>query len=1011
MKEKRTQILKQWCLLLCLLLVGISANAQRFIKGTITDVKGEPIIGAIVQQKGTAEGIVSDIDGNYSLKLSEGAKDTVSFSMISYRTELRIISPQTLVLDIVLRDDAKLLEEIVVVGYSTRKIEDVTGAVTNIKADQTNIGGASTSVDQMLSGRVSGVQFKQTSSQPGGGGKTIIRGRNSLFLKTDPLYVIDGFIINAPESPSAGNIQFSSPSRDPLNSINPNDIESIAVLKDAAATAIYGAQGSNGVIIITTKRGKQGQMKVGYDGYASLQTVSKRLDVLNAQDYMKLYNDLGQTTYTDEQIKNGKTTDWIDETTTDGFIQNHNVNLSGGSETLRYYFSLGAFSQKGILKNTGMDRYTGRTNVEYKKDKFTFNSNIFASYIKDNNQPTNGGTRESIISGAMAFAPNVPVRDTNGKYASDPNSNFNVNPVSLLDIKDNLFTDKLNFSVGAAYQLLPFLKAEVKGTYDTQNMNRKLYVPTTTAYNGSFSHRGTALQASYRSTGATFNGLLHYDQTFDEVHHLTGLVGYELYERNNNYFNAFNSGFGTDVTGADNLVGGNSPLVNSNRDRRKDLSTFGRLDYSYADKYLLTMTLRRDGASVFGKNNKFAYFPGISAGWKLDKEEFLQDATAIDMLKVRLGYGVSGNSGIAPYQSLRKYDINTNSILGGNAVIGAFLPEFKDNPDLKWESTSQLNLGVDYSFKGRFSGGLDFFVKSTKDMLVQLDLLPETGYKRQWSNAASMRVWGVEYSLNSTNISTKDFDWNTTFSFSWLDNKITDYNVDNASTINALNAMGIIKGERTNSYYTYITNGIDKTSGSFSFEKDKDSNAVRQIVGTPDPRFILGLGNTLRYKELSLDFFFSGNFGNKMYNQMRAMFAVPRTDHKTNYLQEAQGYWHAIQRPDATLPANRANNEGNYLYNNYWIEDAWFIRLQNLTLSYDLSKASFLKPYLSKARVYLQGQNLFLITDYSGLDPEQSNGSFIGQSSDIPAAFLPGSVDMNAYPSARTFTVGINISF
>ena len=684
---------------------GISQKSKK-ISGVVKDENNEPVIGVSIVQRNTTNGTITDLDGRFSMELPENS--SIEISYVGYGKQIIPVANKSN-FDIVLKENSLNLDEVVVVGYASRKVEDITGAVSNIRADKTNIGGASTSVDQMLSGRISGVQFKQNTSQPGGGGKTIIRGRNSLFLNTDPLYVVDGFVVNTPSAPSSG-MAFNAPDRDPLNSINPNDIESIAVLKDAAATAIYGAQGSNGVFIITTKRGKQGKIRISYDGYAGVQTVANEYDVMNAQQYMRYNNAFNLTSFTEQEINAAQATNWFDQVTRNGFLQSHNVNLSGGSESLKYYFSLGYYGMDGIVKNTGMDRYTGRSNIEYKKDKFTFSSNIFATHILDTNQPTEGGTRNSVISSSIAFAPNVTVRDQNGAYNKDPNNDFIANPVSLLDINDKIYTDKLNFSAGASYEVLPGLKPEIKLTYDVQNAHRSFYVPSTTAYNGNFTHGGTASQSSMRSTGISFDGLLHYDAVFNKKHHVTGLLGYEYYQRDNNYFRAENSGFGTDATHENNLGGGNAPKMSSSKDRRKDISGFGRVDYSFDDKYLATVTLRRDGSSVFGGNNKYAYFPGVSVGWKIDKEDFMAGAAdKVDILKLRLGYGQSGNSGIDPYQSLSKYDMTTNGILGQNKVSGATLTNYMENPDLTWETTSQVNLGIDYGFFSRLSGNLDFF--------------------------------------------------------------------------------------------------------------------------------------------------------------------------------------------------------------------------------------------------------------------------------------------------------------
>jgi TonB-dependent starch-binding outer membrane protein SusC len=977
------------------------------VSGTIKSSDGEPLIGVTVLEEGTKNATVTDLDGKFTLNVDPGS--TLSFSYVGFQTK-KVSARSNL--NITMSDDNKLLNEVVVVGYGTKKIEDITGAVANISADKTNIGGSATSVNQMLEGHIAGVQFKQNTAQPGGGGKTIIRGRNSLFLSTDPLYVVDGFIINSPSTPSNGST-FSSPDRDPLSSINPNDIESVAVLKDAAATAIYGSQGSNGVIIITTKKGKVGHLSVGYDMYAGWQSRAKKYNLMNAQEYMKYNNAFGLTHFSDEEIANAKTTDWQDEIGRTGSLQNHDLSFSGGNENLKFYFSLGYYDMDGIIKNTSMERYSGRSNIEYNTGKFTFLSNISASHIIDQTQSTDGIKRNSVLSAAMAFAPQVSAYDDEGNYNVDPSNDMIANPVSMLDIRDKIKTDRMTWNNSFSYEVIPGLKPELKLSYDVSNANRGFYCPSTTAYNGSFAHGGTGSQSSLRSVGLTLDALLHYDVTFNKLHNFTALLGYEYYQRNNNYFMAYNSGFNTDATQEFNLGGGNSPIESSNKTRRRDISAFGRLDYAYNGKYLATFTLRRDGSSVFGENNKFAWFPGLSVGWRMDKENFLSDKNAIDLLKLRLGYGLSGNSGINPYESLAKYQLSTEGVIGNNKVTDAILTEYKENPDLKWETTSQLNFGVDYGFFGRLTGSLDFFLKNTKDMLVQVSQDPMTGHSYQWQNAAKMRVWGIELSLNSTNIQSDKFRWDTNLNFSWTDNEITGYNMTNSSTISALNNIGVIKGERTNSYYTYVVDGIDPSTGAYKYE-DLDGDGTitvkdKAILGSPDPRVIIGLGNTFRYGKWTLDVFFNSNFGNKLYDYTRMNYLLPNSSEVSNYLVGAENYWTPTNTA-TTIAANRANGNGNALYNSLWIEDAWFIRLQNVRLAYNLSNIPFIHKILTNASVYFQAQNLFCITPYKGLDPELTNNAYMATSENLPA-FLPGSIDQNSYYPARTFTFGLSLHF
>lgn len=1001
------------------MLLGLAGAAlgQSSIRGTVAEANGTPVIGATVLVKGTQNATPTDVQGKYELKVAPGSYEVV-FSSVGYAAQTLPVTVGTepVTLNARLQTDAQELNDVVVVGYGSRRVEDITGAVANIKAENTNIGGASTSVDQLIGGRVAGVQFKENTSQPGGGGKTIIRGRNSLFLNTDPLYVIDGFIFNNPPAPT-GDASFSAPDRNPLNTINPNDIESVAVLKDAAATAIYGAKGSNGVIIITTKRGTTNRVKVSYDGYGGVQSIAKRYQTLSGPQYMQFWNEQSLANgkaplFTDQQVSQASTTDWFKEVTRTGSLQSHNLSLSGKTDNLNYYFSAGYYDQLGVIKNTGLERFSGRSNIEYHKDKFRFATNVFATRLNDTNQPTQGGVRSSVISSAIAFAPYLPVRSgEQNTYTTDPLNSFIANPVSLLDIHDKLATDKLNFSVSADYEVLPGLRPELRLTYDVQNANRYFYVPPTTEYNGSLAHGGTGSQTAQRSTGVTLNGLLHYDKALGNKSNLQALLGYEYYYRDVNQFQSANANFGTNATGAYNLGGGANPQAFSNRFDRTDISVFGRVDYILNERYLATVTLRGDGSSVFGANNKTAFFPGASVGWRLDKEEFLQ-GSRFELLKLRVGYGQTGNSGLVPYQSLTKYTLNTNGVIGQVPVVGATLDSYKGNPDIKWEKTTQTNVGLDYALTGgRVSGAVDFFLKNTSDMLVQVAQPSLSGYQLQWRNAATLRGWGAEFSINTLNVQANRFQWNSSFNFSYLNNKITEYNLTDATTIAALNSIGIIKGERTNSYYTYEFNGVDPKTGSATYRDLNGDGKIdtndRRIVGNPDPRYILGLGNGLKYGGLSLDFFFTASLGQQLYNQALAQYTVPNVADITNRASTALGVYSAAN-PGSTIPNNGANGGGSFLYNSRWIENAGFLRLQRTSLGYTFAPAMLGKAFTS-ARVYVQAQNLFVVTKYSGLDPEAANNAYIAAGENVPA-LLPGSVDINAYPPARTFTFGINLT-
>ncbi len=959
------------------------------VSGVVCDNNQTPMAGVTVYIVGSNTGTTTDANGAYQLAAAQG--ETLRFSYLGYLpVEIKVgVATQY---DIVLKEDMQKLDEVVIVGYGYVKKSDLTGAVANISADESNKGGVSTSVTQMLQGRVAGVVSMQGSPQPGGGADIIIRGRNSIYGSSAPLYIVDGFPYNPVGSPSSGE-NFSNNGRDPLNFINPNDIESVAVLKDASATAIYGTRGANGVIIITTKRGNSGRLKVNYDGYAGVQTQAKKYELLNGPEYMEYWNQQeAGPKFTAEEVANARTTDWMDQVTQTGFVQSHMVNLSSAQNNLSYYFSAGYFDQTGIVKSSEMRRYTARSNIEYTKGKWSISTNMSFANIRDMNQADNGSSRNSILDAAISFAPYLePSKD--GSYVIDPGSSFKVYPNSLLDISDITKSDRIDLNAKIEYEIIKGLKPQIKIGYNVQNGVRNFYLPSTTPVNGGRPdtegkfHEGKASITSSRDTGFTFEGLLNYNRTFWEHLNVVALAGYSYMKTEWSGTRAKGEDFTPeDIFGSNNMGSAKTQKTESWKGDNIIISGFGRLDLSWKDRYFLTGTVRRDGASNFGESNKWGWFPGISAAWKISNEEFLSGVPQINLLKLRVGWGVTGNSGFGSYLSQSTYNVSKTdgAIIGQDLITAIKLNATLANPDLKWEKTSQFNVGVDLAIYDRVNINFDFYKKKTSDLIIPMKLPMESGLNEQWVNAADFDVTGVELTVNAQVIHRNNFNWNVDFNFGWNDNKVSKINIAGESAKSSLASIGIIEGEKPRSYYVYKFKEINEAGAMTFYDLNNDNmvdNKDRMVMGAQDPTYTLGLGSSFSYKGFSFDFFFDSALGRKLLNSNKA-------EHTSAYTADPSNLYKCVLTEKNLPKTYNQTVGGDFINNSRWIEDASYLRLQNVTLSYTFGTKAF-GNVIKSLRVYVQGQNLFTVSQWSGVNPESNN----------------------LYPSLRSFTGGLSITF
>ncbi|SEJ51917.1 TonB-linked outer membrane protein, SusC/RagA family [Cyclobacterium xiamenense] len=990
------------------------------ITGRIVDEQGQPVPGATVLIEGSSTGTVSDIDGNFSIEAAEGSVLLVSF--IGYESQRITVGSQTN-LNITLREDQSSLEEVVVVGYGTQKKRDITGSVASIGEEGFN-PGVVTSVDQLIVGRAAGVQITQASAEPGGGVSIRIRGANSINANNEPLYVIDGLPIdNGASTPSSGVINNPTP-RNPLNALNPSDIQSIEILKDASATAIYGSRGANGVILITTKKGQQGKMKVNYNGYYGTQEVANRIDMLDAQQYMSLLNDLRAENnqapeFSQSEISEvGSGTDWQREIYRTASVQNHQLSFSGGNEETRYFASLNYFDQDGVVINSGIKRYTGRMNIEHLSgEKFIFGMNLNTSFIEDNFVPFGIGINENagVINSSIYQDPTMPIFDANGNYFQSPIVNLE-NPVAFAnDVYDMAETNRTFGNVYGQYNLNDEFSIKLNLGSDRQTSRRDNYVATSTRRGGF--NGGIADVRSNERSNYLLELTTNYTKEIND-HKINFLAGYTYQEFVGRFVRSSGQNFPSDAFLTNNLDAGSQGTfaIGTNKFRNQLLSYLGRANYSFADKYLMTVSFRADGSSRFGENNKFGYFPSVALGWRIIDEPFMSDQDFFSELKFRSSYGLTGNQEIGNYNSLILLGTQGQAQFDGNPFVGISTTQAQ-NPNLKWEVTKQLNLGLDFSFlSGRIDGAVDYFYKQTDDLLMFLPIPRTTGFNSSLQNVGSMENQGFEFTLSSKNI-VGEFSWNTSLNFSVIRNKVLDISglpfILQGGAGFTQNISIIQEGLPLNSYFGFVVDGIFQQNDDIENSpqplakpgelKYRDVNgdgqispADRDILGSPFPDFTYGINNSFSFRNFDLSFFIQGVQGSQIFNFNRVESENP-ISFRRNRL--------AVSYTDRWTPENPTNENTNgqpvsVAYggpvNSRAIEDASFVRLRNVQLNYRIPNLS--SKYFSNASIYLSGQNLVTLTNYSGMDPEVSSFG----TSNVRA-------DYNAYPFTRMFTLGINL--
>ena len=1022
------------------------------VKGTVTDFNGEPIIGANVVLHGTTNGTITDLDGNFVLNdIKKG--DVIEISFIGYKTLKVTYNGGSI--KATLKEDSKALEEVVVIGYGTMKKKDLTGAVASVKMDDAPVGTVST-ISHALAGKAAGLQVNTISAQPGSGSTFRIRGAASVNAGNDPLIIIDGFPVNPASDDAVNAGKYSSGSSDNiLSSINPNDIESIEVLKDASSTAIYGSRAGNGVIIITTKKGKTGAPKVTYSGTASVQTLAGEYDMLNAHDFMveanryarenwMRTNKIGvyggrseaeasspyKPTYSDAQLANpANDTDWFKEITRTGFQTQHNVSINGGTDATKYMVSANFFRQNGVVKNNDMERYTGRVNLEQKLSKrIKMGVNLTMSRNTTDNVPLGSGQNEnaSIMVAAAQFNPLLPIRDENGEYVLNDQAAFLPNPVSLLEITDKTIKERLLATTYLEYRPINDLTLKANLGIDRNYQKHKVYMPKTTLYGKK--KGGQADIAQYDKSDYLLELTANYSKTIND-HRFSVLAGYSFQRFTDESLYAGNSEFLIDGFLFNNLGAGAypKPSVGSSASKDEMASFFGRVNYTYKDRYLFTATMRADGASNFAKNNRWGYFPSVALGWRFTEEEFMKslNSSVLSNGKLRLSFGQTGNSNIGN-KAISYYQTGWNNEFGGKEAVGVYLSQL-GNPDLKWETTTEWNLGLDLGFfNNRLNVTAEYFNKKVSDLLSTRSLLSYNEVSSIAANIGKTKSQGFELSINSTNFQTRDFTWSTDFTFSlyrdkwdtrdenWKPTAYSQYNSPIRYAYGYLSDGIIQEGEKVDwmpgsipgqvkikdiDGYLYNEDGsykVDKHGIPLKSGKPdgKLNDADKVIYGCTDPGYLVGLNNTFRYKNFDLNVYFYGQFDVMNMGSYKdlwltgsaGMTGVVNIYRGYNMPTSAKDVW-THDNPSAVRPGYFQNNS-TWGIGDYYMDKSWFIRCRNITFGYTLPKNRF----LSNVRIYADINNPFVITPYDGLDLETDNSAW-------------------AYPSVRSFSLGLDITF
>lgn len=996
--------------------------------------------------KGTTRGVMTDPNGTYKIVVSD-PKSVLVFSAIGYVTQEITVGNQS-VININLKPDNKYLDEIVVIGYGTQKKSDLTGSVSSVKSEQL-LERPATSLNQALSGRMAGVQVSTNSGRPGGRTTVRVRGFSSINSSNNPLYVVDGVML-----PQGNMNQFTSA----IDYLNPNDIVSVEVLKDASSTAIYGARGANGVILVTTKKGKSGEGTVTYNADFSVNVAGpNKPQVLNAKQYMAVEDlawanmakydpkgwQAGRWAYLNPKLRrtdprifdaNGNPlydTDWFEEATQNKLSQNHQLGFSGGNDRTQYSFSLGYRDDQGLIKTTYLQRYSGRFTIDDQIKKWLKVGGTLAY----NNQTENlSDVNDAVSRQIVEDFPFLPVKYADGTYANNRDFPFAEGTFSSVHrLMGRKYILNTQTTTGSVYSNITFMKGlEMKTILGANVMTQENNQSQTRTLN--IGGQGNASATNQKETFWSLENFLTYTKDFNENHSLNALLGISWQQTNFFNIGASVNGFATDYFGFNNLgAGALNPTVSSGASKFAFNSYFGRVNYTYKNKYLATVTARADGSSKFGDNYKFAIFPSGALAWRVSEEDFLKGNATISNLKIRTSYGLTGNSEIPAYSSLSLLSSNYSAVYNDGRVSGTGISRLA-NPDLKWEKTAQTDFGIELGlWGGRVNIEADYYYRLTTDMLLDAPVPQTSGYATIRRNVGSMENKGLEFSVNSVNIRSKDFQWNTQFNISFNRNKVltlaTPSDIFNVGGPNFTNPTNIIRiGEPVGSFWgltrvgiwgtaeaeeaakwTSYRNGLTILPGDIKYKDFNGDRAItdadRSIIGNGNPDFWGAISNNFKYKNFDLTLEMQFNYG----NEVMLMNLHPSEDRQAlaNSYTSVLNAWTPTNQN--TMIAEIRDTRAGYVTNvdTWWIKDGSFLRGRNLMLGYNVPSDMTSKLKLSRLRVYATAQNFFLLVkDPIVGDPEVTPTNQGGGNS----AFSQGMIWHN-YPKPTIYMLGLQVAF
>jgi len=961
------------------------------ITGTVKDDKG-PLVGVVVQVKGSQRSVATDPQGRFKIDVAD-ENSILIFRFIGFQNQEIKVNSQK-VLNVTLIAEEAALNDVVVVGYGTQRQKDLTGSVGLVTSEDFN-KGAQLAPQQLLQGKIAGVNISQNSGKPGASNTVRIRGGTSLTGSNDPLYVIDGVPISTTANLNQSNIRgtgtdvFDQEPANPLQTLNSNDIESITVLKDASATAIYGSRGANGVIVITTKKGKAGSAQVVYNGQVGVSTVASKLNVLNADQYRGLVRSLGLTL--DDQ---GSSTNWQDEIYRSAITQDHNVSLSGGSEKTLYRASIGYGNLEGVMLGSKLEQANILANINHKalndRLKFDFRinygQNMQHAAPVSNTVGSEAGT--SMNYEAYVFNPTYAVRNAAGAYNHVPP--FRINPVSFsTDVLDQKKQQRLLGNLTTNFKIIDPLSIDVSLGYTRQSIDRNSYISKNNPLGAGLG--GYASVQKLYDESKLMETVLRFNKTYGK-HSIDAIGGYSYQYFVNEGLRNTASGFLSDEFKWYSLQA--AGVVNSvitYKESNTLISFYGRLNYNFDNRFLVTGTVRRDGSSRFGSGNQWGVFPSGSVAWRISQEKFFK-VKAISDLKLRLSYGVTGNQEIGNLNSLTTLGASSTGYIVGGQRVTVVLPQQYANPDLKWEQTAQINAGLNFGLFGdRIHGSLDIYRKKTTDLLLLVAVPSPSVINTQLANVGSVENKGIEFEVGASVINKEKFSWDVDFNISRNINKVLSLSNDKyqgtniqiaplQGTISGGFAQIIMPGSPLGTFYGRKFTGLD-ANGMEIYEPGN------QVLGTAQPSFTYGMSNNFRYGSWFLTANLRGVAGNEVYNLTANNQAYKNNLPGRNVLASALDDGVSRAQPKA--------------YSSRWIESGSFLRLDNLTFGYNFKIKG---KAISTARVFFVGQNLFIITNYSGLDPEVN--------SEVSASGIaPLGVDYLSYPKSRTFSLGASVSF